>query len=83
MIWQDIVLSIGSILFAAALLPSVRSKDKPDGITSGITGTILAIYVPTFITLGLITAAITTGVTAGIWFVLLYQVRRRKNDRIY
>lgn len=70
---QDILMAIGSALFSIALVPSIRSKDKPAKGTSLLTGTVLAVFTGCYVSLGLVYASVTTGITALLWFVLLYQ----------
>lgn len=73
MIWQDWVLTAGSIAFIIALAPSVLSKDKPALTTSLLTGTVLAIYAIVYATLSLWLATITVAITSLTWFILAYQ----------
>lgn len=68
--WQDLVFSVGSVIFAIALLPSVLGPDKPDSRTSFLTGGILLVYVVAFATLGLWYAALTDAVVAVLWLIL-------------
>lgn len=53
MLWQDWVFAIGSLIFAAALIPSVRGQDKPALSTSLTTGSVLIIFALTYLTLSL------------------------------
>lgn len=73
MIWQDWVLTVGSIAFIAALAPSVFSKHKPALITSLSTGTVLAVYAIVYVTLSLWLTTITVTLTSLTWFILAYQ----------
>ena len=73
MLWQDWVLSGGSIVFALALIPSVLSQNKPALATSLLTGTILVIFAIVYATLSLWFAAGTPTVTTSLWFVLAVQ----------
>lgn len=77
--WQDFVLSAGSLVFAAALLPSILGKDKPSIITSLSTGGVLIVFGFTYITLSLWYAAITTFVTGGLWGTLAVQKALQKD----
>ena len=65
MIWQDIVLMIGGFGFSLALIPAVRSKDKPPRSSCLMTGSILGIFAITYATLGLWLAFLSTMVTTG------------------
>lgn len=73
MLWQDWVLSGGSLFFTVALMPSVLSQNKPALATSLLTGTILAIFAMVYATLSLWFAAGTTMITSSLWFVLAVQ----------
>jgi len=76
MVWQDFVLTSGSIAFIIALAPSVLSKDKPALTTSLLTGTVLAIYAFVYVTLSLWLTTITVAITSLTWFILAYQKYR-------
>lgn len=76
MAWQDIVLSIGSWIFAIALIPSVLSKDKPALSSSLMTGSVLGVYAITYVSLSLWVAAASTVLVAGVWFTLAVQKYR-------
>jgi hypothetical protein len=71
--WQDAVLTIGSILFALALIPSVRGEAKPAVSTSAMTAATLYVFAAVDLTLGLTFTALTTAVTATMWAILLGQ----------
>jgi hypothetical protein len=66
-------ITAGQFLFIVALAPSVFSKDKPALTTSLLTGSVLAVFVIAFSSLGLLLAAITTSVSSLTWFILAYQ----------
>lgn len=76
--WQEIVLTIGQIIFTLSLLPSVFSKDKPALATSGITAFILFVFVFTYYSLNLYMTALGTLTTGILWFILAYQ-KYKKN----
>jgi hypothetical protein len=71
--WQDIVISVGAIIFALALWPSILSKDKPALWTSLVTGIVLFVFALTYGSLSLWYAAATTAITASLWIVLVVQ----------
>ncbi len=71
--WQDIILTIGNIIFLIALLPSILSVDKPSKWTSLITSVTLTIFTIVYFTLGLSYACIATGLSALGWWVLFFQ----------
>ena len=79
--WQDVIFSIGSVIFAIALLPSVFSNDKPALATSVMTGTVLVIFTITYATLGLWSTAIINGMVSTIWWVLAWQVFRLHHNK--
>jgi hypothetical protein len=79
--WQDIVLALGSLVLAAALIPSIMSHHKPALWTSGSTGLVLAAFAVTYATLSLWYAAITTGLSALLWFVLGIQKFMETNNK--
>ena len=78
--WQDIVIAIGSLIFAAALVPSVLSKDKPALWTSITTGFVLAVFTATYASLSLWYATFTTSLAALLWIVLAIQQLTRPKD---
>lgn len=79
MSWQDIALSIGSVVFIVALLPSVFSEDKPAAATSAMTGAVLVVFATSYASLGLWVSAAITLITAGLWMTLLIQQLRRRS----
>lgn len=75
--WQDYVVAIGQGLFTLALIPSLRGKNKPDILTSGMTATVLYAFVAVYISLHMPGAAILTGVCGVGWSMLSVQVYLR------
>lgn len=75
--WQDAVLTVGSLVFMLALLPSVVGEDKPAAWTSLITAAVLYVFAGVDMTIGLTFTALTTACTASLWTTLLIQRRRR------
>jgi hypothetical protein len=71
--WQDVVFAIGSLIFAMALVPSIRSTDKPALGTSLPTTLILYVFSMTYFSLELYYAAIVTLGTATLWAILAVQ----------
>jgi hypothetical protein len=71
--WQDIVLAVGSLLLAVALIPSLRSKDKPALATSLLTASCLAVFAVVYASLELWYSTTTTSLTSLLWFILAYQ----------
>ena len=81
MAWQDIVFSIGSWVFALALVPSILSKtDKPALSSSLLTASILTLYVVTYASLEFVTSAISGGAVAIAWWILAYQKWRMNKN---
>lgn len=74
--WQDLVISIGQLIFVISLLPPILSKDKPALLTSLITSVVLYLFALVYITLSLYFAAIAVAMTAIGWSVLTYQKYR-------
>ena len=73
-IWQDLGLMIANVVFAIALIPTLKSKEnKPAKLTSLITGGALLFVSFIFTTLGLWFASVMAFVTAIMWFVILAQ----------
>lgn len=75
--WQDAVLTAGSLVFMLALLPSVLGEDKPAPWTSLTTAATLYVFAGVDMTLGLTFTALTTAGTATLWATLLVQRMRR------
>jgi hypothetical protein len=72
-IWQDALFAAGGVVFALALLPALRDRQKPPLATSLTTGGWLAAFVPAYATIGLTLAAITTSVSSALWLTLAWQ----------
>lgn len=77
---QDLIITGGSLILAAALLPTVFSKDKPALSTALLTGSILAVFAVTYLTLDLRFAAAVTSVTASLWFTIAIQILRARRS---
>lgn len=71
--WQDWVLSIGNIIIAIALIPTVLGPSKPAILTSIITATVLYTFGVCFFTLKLKLSCFTVGIAATLWVILLIQ----------
>lgn len=84
MLWQDIVLTLGSAFFTIALFPSVFGKDKPPLATSLPTGIIFMISAFTLFSLHLWATGIANSVAGALWLVLALQKlpsKKRKTTR--
>lgn len=71
--WQDIVMTIGQFVFAVALIPTIRAKEKPAWTTCLSTATVLSVYVPTLYSLELYISVIATVLVALCWWILFFQ----------
>ena len=78
LIWQDVVLSVGQLIFAVAMIPAIRAKEKPPLITSSMFGLVLATFAVAFSTLSLWFSAVTVAVVSGLWLVIAYQTLQRR-----
>jgi hypothetical protein len=74
--WQDIIITIGTFIFAIALIPTLRSKDKPPVSTSLTTGITLIVFALTFASLGLWFSCIMNLFTGSLWLTLALQKHR-------
>ncbi len=77
MSWQDVVLALGGFVLATALVPALRSAEKPPLRTSFVTGSVLAAFTVTLGTLGLWLATVPTAIQAVGWLYLGVQRLRR------
>lgn len=73
MIWQDIILTGGTAIFAVALIPSVLGENKPALTTSLVTGSVLVTFVMVYFSLALWFSAFMTTITASLWLTLAVQ----------
>lgn len=77
--WQDVVLSVGAVMFGVLLLPAIRAKDKPPVLTSAGTGLVLCTWVVVFASLELWFSATCQAVVAIEWGVIAWQkIRQRR-----
>lgn len=80
--WQDAILTLGTLVFLVALIPTLVGDAKPSPLTSLLTGSVLLVFAATYLTLGLHFASITTAATGTVWLVILWQSVRKTADRI-
>lgn len=73
MSWQDIVFSVGTVIFSVSLIFSIRSENKPHLLTSFMTGSVMIVFVFTYFTLGLLFATVTALINAMMWYTLAWQ----------
>ena len=82
-VWQDAVITIGTICFIVALMPSLLTKNKPSIWTSSFTGASLYVLSWTYFSLDLVFSAVVALVLAAEWTILAAQVvRLRQKDRL-
>ena len=75
--WQDLLLSICSVLFTVALIPSLKSKNKPAFATSFMTFLLLATSLIAYASLKLWYTTAITVITAILWLTLAIQRLRQ------
>ena len=78
MTWQDAVFAIGTLTFSLALIPSIKSKNKPHLYTSVMTAVVLVAFSATYFSLDLIFSCITALINASLWSVLTWQKYSQK-----
>jgi hypothetical protein len=79
MFFADLIFGVGSIIFFAALIPSINSPDKPALMTSLLTWTVLWAFAITYFTIGLPFAALTSFATGCLWAILAMQKYEQEN----
>ena len=75
--WQDIVLGVGALVLSAALVPSIRGKDKPHVSTSLLTASVLFVFAVVYATLSLWYTMASTALNGLFWLILAIQKARR------
>ena len=75
MLWQDLVLMVGSFGLNIALAPVLWAREKPPRPTCGAYGVTLGTFTFVYITLSLWLAAIAVTIGAIMWLILLFQGR--------
>ncbi len=75
MIWQDVVIMVGCFGFALALIPTIRSKQKPPRSSCALTLFLLCLLVICFATLGLWLSFASEVAGMLAWGILLFQKR--------
>lgn len=71
--WQDVVFTVGTVLFSVALLFSVRSEHKPAVGTSLMNVFIIASFIIAYWSMELYYAALTNLLTFTLWAILFFQ----------
>jgi hypothetical protein len=77
--WQDVVLTIGQVIFIIALFPSILSKDKPALQTSMLTSAVAFSIAVVYLTLSIPFAAVSAALNGTLWFVLAVQKWRTRS----
>jgi 4-hydroxybenzoate polyprenyltransferase len=78
MVIEDLIFTGGSLVLAAALLPSVFGPHKPALSSSILTGTVLVTFAATYYSMEFWFSFITTAATAVLWYTLAYQKERQE-----
>lgn len=81
MAWQDIVITVGTLVFVIALVPALISKDKPPVSTSLVSGITILIYAFTFSTLGLWFSFVINIISGSLWLILAWQKAEMKSKK--
>lgn len=81
--WQDLVFTLGAVVFSLSLLPTVMGRSKPPVLTSLPTGLLLLLFSATYASLGLTLSAAFTVPSALLWLVIAAQTlaARRRHRR--
>ena len=73
LLWQDVVLTAGQIFFVFALIPMLRSAQKPPLITAVAHGLILASFGVVFASLSLWFSTVAVLLASLMWLYLSWQ----------
>lgn len=73
MFWQDLILTIGNVIFIIALVPSILSKDKPAILTSILSFLVLMSFAGVYVSLSLWASAVFIFITSILWLILAIQ----------
>ena len=79
MTWQDVVLAVGQVVFAAALIPMLRAKRKPPLKTSIPTGLFLIAFAVVYASLHLTFAMVMASIAGCLWLTLACQAIALRN----
>lgn len=74
MSWQDLILTIGSLIFIVSLLPMLFTSSKPPRFTALTTGTTLLAFAGVYASKSLPFACVTTALSAAIWLGIGLQI---------
>lgn len=73
----DAVFTVGSLIFILALVPTLRSEEKPPPATGLLTGSVLLAFAATYASLGFWYSCATSGLLGSLWLVVAWQAARR------
>lgn len=79
MIWQDMLITSGSVFFTLSLIPQLRDAIKGHGMnvySAVLTASILFMFCVAYYSMGMLLAAIP--MTATMWALIAYYSWRRK-----
>ncbi len=71
--WQDIVISVAQLCFIIAMVPSIKSNDKPASSTSVMNIILVGVIAFCLLTLRLWFSALTALAIATTWAILAIQ----------
>ncbi len=74
--WQDLVISVCQLFFVIAMIPSIRSNDKPALTTSIMNVILVAIITVCLFTLKLWFSSFTAALVGLTWSILAIQKRK-------
>lgn len=81
--WQDLVFTVGAIVFFASLLPTALGSAKPPVLTSLPTGVLLLLFSVTYASLGLTVSAVVTVPSGLLWLLIAAQgLAARRRGRV-
>jgi CHASE2 domain-containing sensor protein len=75
MVWQDIVIMISCFGFALALIPTIKSPQKPTRSSCLLTFILLGLCAISFVTLGLWLSFASELTSMAAWAILYFQKR--------
>jgi hypothetical protein len=81
MSWQDLVLTVGQVIFVIALIPTVVGKDKPALQTSVLTSAVSFSFMAVYVSLSVPFASMTAALNGSMWLVLAVQKWRERHGR--
>ena len=71
--WQDLIFTVGNIIFALALIPTILGKNKPALSTSLTTTIVLYIFSLAYLSLSLWFSTIASFISGSLWLILALQ----------